>query len=195
MGKSQAKKAGASSSAQELSAYKKQETWIKWAGMAILILVLLLFLLMGYASDWWQGANKDALRQFAPTSTTGTPNDTSGQNTSSTGGGTNTTRESNSSTTTNTTTNNNTTTPAPTPTPTPTPTPQPDPSLIEILTGINTGDTIDEAIALAESKGVDVDCRTELLVIRVCDITVGDDTITIKGLVSDDIITGITDNF
>lgn len=190
MGKSQAKKVNGAQQ-KELSAYKKQEAWIKWAGLAILILVLLLFLLMGYASDWWQGANKDSLRQFTPTSATGDGAGGTDQNSTTTtpGASTNTVRETNNSTSTTTTTNNNTTTPAPTPPA------GPSQSLIEILTGINTGDTIDEAIALAESKGAEVDCRTELLILRVCDITIGDNTITVKGLLSDDIITGISDNF
>lgn len=192
MGKSQAKKVNGTQQ-KELSAYKKQEAWIKWAGLAILILVLLLFLLMGYASDWWQGANKDSLRQFAPTSATGTEaNGGPGtQDTTTTTGGSSGTTTRESTTTNNTTTNNNNTTTPPT---TP-PNTGPDPSLLEILAGINTGDTIDEAIAYAESKGADVDCRTELLILRVCDISVGDDTVTVKGLLSDDIITGISDNF
>lgn len=171
-----------------LAAYQRQQTWLKWTVVGLLMLVVLLILLLGYATDWFQGIRKDSL-QSLPTS--GQPNETTGNtaqqpaegttnNRTSTDSTTNTSRES-----TTTTTNNTTST---------TTHPAPSPSLLALYSDANAGDSLQIIIDEANSLGLDVECEDGLLGFRVC--TVRDDngtTVTIKGL--NDLITSVLNDF
>lgn len=179
--------------------YKKQAQWITWAVIAILLLILFFVLSMGYASNWWQNPTRTS--QFNPLGTdasqqAGTDAQTTG-NIGTTNTGTDTTSRTGTSSTNNTTrettsvTNNNTTITTPAP---PAPTPQPSQRLLTLNSNISTGENIDEIIGLANNLGVGVNCRIELLV-RVCDFTDGQFTITTKNLITGGGITGINLNF
>lgn len=169
---------------EELRSYKKREMWIKRAGLAVLALVVLLFLLMGVTNDWWKGAKNDSLHQFTPTSAEGsglegttTPGTTTTTNTTQPG---TTETGTNSSTTTNTsttTTNNNPAESSPTP-----------PTLVEVVQGVADGQTLDDVLARAQAGGAHASCHNELLVFRVCTITSGDDSVTVKALNSGEVV-------
>lgn len=201
-----------------INAYKRQQKWLMWAGIVILILILFLLLVAWYSYDWGNDSTKDALKQNTPTTTTkqsgsgttsgsGSATGTAGGNggsggttTTGSGGastadGTNTASTSseessstnNSSTTNNSTTTNNTTTNNNT-------ADQPE-GLLTLYADSNVGDTLDSVLSNASSLGLGTDCRIELVVVRVCDIAEGDNVVTVKSLITNDLVTSITKNF
>lgn len=182
---------------------KKEENWMKWGLFGALIIILLLLLFIGYATDWMAGLRKDS--SVTPLSSTldsttqgadagtGTGSNPTQGSTSSQGStantgtksSTDTTRSSNTST--NTTTNNTTNTTTPTPT-------TPPNSLLNLYTDSNVGTSIDDLISRANGLGVDVACADGLLVTD-CTFSVGDYKITTKSLLGTGLTTSILKNF
>jgi len=184
----------------------KRERIMKWILIGIAILLLLLILFLGYATDWLKGISKDdavgttgisaandanttpnGTAGTGSTGTNGTTNNGSTTGTSSTNttgtNSSNTSKETSStSTTTNNTTTNNTTTPTPSS------------SLLSLYTDSSVGDNISGLLDNASLLGISKTCHTEVL-IQVCDFTDGNATITTKNLLGTGIVTSITKDF
>jgi hypothetical protein len=188
----------------------KREEWMKWAIVALSVLVLFLILFFGYATDWGHGLSKDsdvdgtgtsldAAKTADGTGTGASTLGTSGSNGTSTNGSSgtssnaaktnsadNTAKESTSTSTTNnsTTTTNNTTTPT-----------TPTSGLLPLYLDTSIGDNISTVVdSLSSLPGVSQTCHNELL-IQVCDFTDGALTVTTKNLLGTGIITSIVKNF
>jgi hypothetical protein len=197
-----------------LERYKHQDTRLKWALGGAGALIVLLLLLLGFATDWTTGLRKDkTTKDGTPISSnldalrsqngTGTNGDGSG--TGSTGGtggngGSSTTPGSNTSTTTNTTTpgsstttTNNSTTTNNTTTTNPPSTPQPS-GLLSLYANSSVGDSINDILTRGSLLGISGQCHTDIL-IQVCDFVDGDATVTIKNLLGTGLVTSITKNF
>ncbi len=183
---------------------KKKENWMKWALVASLIVILLLLLFIGYATDWTTGLRKDAATTPISTdldsskSGTGSDAGTSGTGsngsggagsnggtggtggTGSTGGsGTNTTTDRSSSNTSSTTNNSSTTTNNNTTTPAPTSTPED--NLLTLFVGTNVGESIEGIIAQAQGLGIGVEC-SDVLLIKECTFTAGNTSFSTKSV-------------
>lgn len=195
-----------------IDSLRKEEKWMKWAILGALIVVLLLLLFIGYATDWMTGlkgssstplsSTLDSSSQKAGTGTTnpvaGSTNTGTTSNQGSTSGsnqrtatGTNTatdTTRSNTSTTNSSTTNNtttNTTTPAPA---------TPSNGLVSLYTDSTIGEPINNILNRAQSLGIAGTC-TDGLLITDCTFAVGDYRITTKNLLGTGIVTSILKNF
>lgn len=194
--------------AKAIQNLKKKENWMKWGLIAALIIILLLLLFIGYATDWTRGfktasdtplsTSLDSTKSGATTPTTGTsgsgggggnsgtpgtPGSNGSNGTNGTGGGRTTT---NNSTTNNSTTTNNTTTTNP---PAEAPT-----NLLDVLNNIyestGIGSNLDTIVNNAIASGIDVQCENGLL-IRTCTLSVGDQHVTIRGLLSTGLVTSV----
>lgn len=184
---------------------REKETWMKWSLIVALIIILLLLLFIGYATDWMAGLRKDSAtapgtstldssRQgsgttpssAAPTDTTSNGTSTRNNGTSSTGtnSATETSRSNTSTTTTNNSTTNNTTTPPSTP---------PD-SLLNLYADSNVGTSINDLINRANNLGISSSCNDGLLV-RECTFSVGEFTISTKNLLGTGLVTSVLKNF
>lgn len=193
-----------------MSGILARERNTKWILIGIIVLLLLLMLFVGYATDWMRGVSKDSSLDAGDTSLdatkdsatdTGTgnadtttnasegTNTTTGTNrTNSTNTGSSTNRES-TSTTTTTTTNNN---PAPNPSPTPTPTVST--GLLDLYLNSSVGDDVSSILSNAQLLGLSQECHNAVLV-QVCEFSDGNTTVTTKNLLGTGIITSITKNF
>ena len=182
---------------RELSALKKKEHWMKWGLWSSAIVILLLFLVLGYATDWTRGLRKDTDLALSDTSLdsaqqpvgtdTSTAAGTNGQNGAGTNSSDKTTASetSNTSTTTNNTTTNNSTA---------TPNEPPSNDIQTFYNGLGLGEALEAAIARAEALGLDVDC-SETIVVRTCDVSDGDSTVTLRSLMGINDITSIINDF
>lgn len=184
---------------------KKEEHLMKWIIGAAVVIILILLLLLGYATDWARGLKTatgttpiSTSQDAATTQDKGTPsgdsannsNDTtnSGKNGSNGANGTNgstssTTKETNtSSTTTNnsSTTNNNTTT-------------ESSGILDQLYNGLHVGETMDQVIADANQLGIPGNC-TDNVLLKVCTFQTDGQTVTVKSLLVNDLVTSITRN-
>ena len=207
-----------------INGYKRQQRWLMWAGIVILVLILFLLMVAWYSYGWGNDSTKDALKQNTPTTSTGTKSGTGtvsgttgtsgnggnggsggGGTSTTTGGGTTTTgttdnntntstEERSSSTNTSTTTNNSSTTNNSTTTNNNTTT-QPSNGLLSVYSDTNVGETLDSLFNRVSGLGLSANCRIELVVVKVCDVAEGDNVVTIKALVTDNLITSITRNF
>jgi hypothetical protein len=168
----------------------------RWLLIAVIVLILLLLLFFGYATDWLRGLHKDStvtpvsssLDASKDASTSADPSskesvsDTSSNGTTGKSTSTNSTsHDSTFSTTTNSTTTNNSTTP-------------PSSGILNLYGDSNAGDNIDTVLSQADQLGLTKTCHTEILV-QVCDITDGVNTITTKNLIGSGTVTSITKNF
>jgi len=183
---------------------KKEDSILKWALVAAGIIILLLILYIGYATDWIAGIKTDSSTQpiiltpnSSKTATTGT--DTSGgtgstgtsntdsSHTSTTNSGTtgtsSTTNNTTKETTTTTTTNNNTGTDS-------TLLDDASSALVKLYDGTKVGDSLDTIINKATSLGIGVDCQ-DLLLVRTCTLTAGDTKVQVRGLLSTGIVTSL----
>jgi len=176
---------------------KKEDSILKWALVAAGIIILLLILYIGYATDWTAGIKTDSSTQpiiLTPnssktaagtntdsTGSTGT-NNTSRTNTGTTG--TNSTTNNTTKETTNTTTNNNTTGTDSTILD------DASSALVKLYNGTKVGDSLDTIIDRATDLGIGVDCQ-DLLLIRTCTLTAGDSKVQVRGLLSTGIVTSI----
>lgn len=198
----------------QINTYKKQQKWLLWAGVALVILALLLLLATGYSYNWWKGSSKDSLRDFSPASTTldntgaaqetadtsaggstGGAGGSGGAGGGGTSGGTNTTTTIDRGSTNTVTNNNSSTKETVKETNTNTTTTQPSAGLLDLLADIDTGDNLDALLSRADDLSVSASCRTELLIVRVCDFEEGDFKITVKGLLTDNLVTSVVANF
>lgn len=182
---------------------KKEDSILKWALVAAGIIILLLILYIGYATDWVAGIKTDSSTQpiiLTPNSSktatdTGTSG-TGGSGTSSTGtsrtnttntgttGTNSTTNNTTKETTTTTTTNNNTTGTDSTLLD------DASSALVKLYNGAKVGDSLDTIINKATSLGIGVDCQ-DLLLIRTCTLTAGDAKVQVRGLLSTGIVTSL----
>lgn len=193
---------------QMIEQYKNQRRWITWAACIILVLLFLFTSVMGYATNWWQDPTKTSTLNATPTASTDTSGtgstDASTQNgTTTTGGSTKTNTNTNSDTThatstTNSTTSNNTTSNT-TNTSTTTNNDTTTPSKTGLITqlqqfydDLNVGGSLNDAITQAQNLGISYSCETQLLTIRVCTFTQGGQTVTLKSLLGNDSITGLS---
>lgn len=190
----------------------KKERILKWAAIGLLILLLLLFLFVGYATDWMKGVHKDSAVGTTTTpiqgsldsakgTTTGTDTpatDASGTSTTRTNSGTNTQTNNNTGTTaketnttntntsrTDTVTNNNTTTTTPA---------AAQKGILSLYANSSVGDDISQLLDSSQLLGVSKSCRNEIL-IQICEFTQDDLLITTKNLLGTGLITSITKNF
>jgi len=182
---------------------KKEDSILKWALVAAGIIILLLLLYIGYATDWIAGIKTDSSTQpiiLTPnssktatdtgtgstggtgTSSTGTSN-TSRTNTGTTG--TNSTTNNTTKETTTTTTNNNTTTGTDS-----TILDDASSALVKLYNGTKVGDSLDTIINRATDLGIGVDCQ-DLLLVRTCTLTAGDAKVQVRGLLSTGIVTSL----
>lgn len=179
---------------KQIAHYEKNQRFMKWIAIALMILLLLALLTAGYATDWTRGLNKNSGKG----TTTADGLDSAGQPTSgasgtgggsgggSNGGGDSTTTTTNSSTTTNNTTGNNP----------PSNGGGDDSTLIDELiqlyndTGI--GDNVNDLINRANSLGIDVNCSSDLLV-QDCTFSASGEQFSVRSLLGTGIITGIFD--
>jgi len=187
-----------------LDKYKRQDKRLKWAVGTAGVIIVLLILVLGFATDWTAGLRKDKTTKngvpvssaldSAHTSTSGT--DSTGTTTDT--GSTSTTTRGTTSTTTNSTTNNtttNNTTNNPNPTPTPTPTPTPSDPLLNLYANADAGNTLGSVQQLANSLGLgNGDCSTDLL-IQTCIFNNGSQNVTVKSVVGTGLVTSIVKNF
>lgn len=182
---------------------RKEENWMKWGLFGALIIILLLLLFIGYATDWMAGLRKDS--SVTPLSSTldsttqgadaGTGSGSGTGTTSNQGSTANTgtrsttdTTRSNTSTnsTTSNTTTNNTTTPPPASTP--------PSSLLNLYADSSVGTSINELLSRANSLGIATSCSDGLLV-QECTFSVGEFKITTKNLLGTGLVTSILKNF
>lgn len=175
---------------KELGRVKRYNRWLMWAGGVLAIVLLLCMLIMGYATNWWQkpvrtsqklsdsGQSSGNTDQTSPAGGSGGSTTERASETSNSSHGSTTTTNN---TTTNTTTNNNTATDSST-------------VLKKFLDELSLGQNIDEVKAEATRLGIDVDCKTELGLVEVCELSKDGQTITIKALTTNDQISGITAN-
>ena len=182
---------------------KKEDSILKWALVAAGIIILLLLLYIGYATDQIAGIKTDSSTQpiiLTPnsskaatdtdtgstggtgTSSTGTSN-TSRTNTGTTG--TNSTTNNTTKETTTTTTNNNTTTGTDS-----TILDDASSALVKLYNGTKVGDSLDTIINRATDLGIGVDCQ-DLLLVRTCTLTAGDAKVQVRGLLSTGIVTSL----
>lgn len=196
----------------------RKERLMKWLLIGVLILLLLLILFAGYATDWLKGVNKDSANDTktgisttndAATSPDGTTTGTTGgtdttgtstngtstnrsntSNTSSTGTtGTNSSNTNRESTSSTTTNNTSTTTNNNTTTPT-----TPSSGLLSLYTDSSVGDTISSILNNASLLGISKQCHNEVL-IQVCEFQEGDRIVTVKNLLGTGIVTSVLKNF
>jgi len=177
---------------------KKKETIMKWGLIAAGIIVLLLLLYIGYATDWMRGLKTSSGPQSvnpsldsatAPTSTDGvstndsttTNRTTPGGTTTTNGGSTNTTTNNNTTRENSSTTTNNTTTTTPAPSSN---------LLLDLYAATNVGDTLDTVLNDARNLGATTDCADALL-IRTCTITLGDTQVQVRGLLNTGLVTSV----
>ncbi len=179
-----------------LDKYRRQDTRLKWAISAAGIIIILLILLLGFATDWTSGLRKDKTAVGGtPLSSAldGTDNnaiDTTGSN--GTGSTSDTTHHT--TTTTNTTNTTNTTANIPT-SPSPTPdTPTPSDPLLSLYSDTSPGDSVNNTLHLASSLGLNGNCSTDLL-IQTCTFNAGSRSVTTKNLLGTGVVSGITKNF
>jgi cytoskeletal protein RodZ len=188
----------------------KNEQFMKWLLIGVIILLLLLILFAGYATDWLRGLSKDSTSgtdgvtttQDAATGAdgttgtgaTGTSTGTGSTNTSNTGStntgtkssdSSNTSKETTSTTTNNSSTTNNNTTST-----------TPSSGLLSLYSDSSVGDNVSDILKNASLLGVSQDCHDELL-IQVCDFTDGSGnlSVTTKNLLGTGILTSVTKNF
>ncbi len=182
----------------QIKKLKAREHWMKWLIGVALIAILLLLLLLGYATDWTRGLRKDDT--ITPTDLTssldsldgasaadGASGGTDGGATSSGQNTSNAIRETtnqNSTTEKTTTTTNNTTTPSA----------PPSSNLLSLYNDTGAGDNINEVIDRAEGLGVGVICEDQLL-IQVCTFSQDGNSFVTKNLLGSDTVTSILDNF
>jgi hypothetical protein len=169
---------------------RQTNRWLLWAVAIAIFLLLLLGLITGYASNWWQNPEaSDRTSQFDADDGAGGASSNGQNNGSRTS--TNTSGEESSSTTeTNTTTNNSTTTNNTDSTST-----DDSKSLLEIfLEEIAVGDNIDDVTTRANELGIGVECHNTLLAIQECEFTSGGNTVTTRNLITSNSITAILDN-
>lgn len=187
---------------------KKEDNLLKWGLLAAGIIILLLLLFIGYATDWTAGLRKQSLSDTGDISldtaktptgtgtpaTSTTPNgggtgtsstNTTGNRSQSTNNGTtatDTTRDSSTSNT-STTTNNSSTTTNNTTT---------DSSNIlrDLYESINVGENLETVLNRALGLGAIVNCK-EVILLKECTITLGNSSIEIKSLLSTGLITSI----
>lgn len=178
---------------------KKEDSILKWALVAAGIIILLLLLYIGYATDWIAGIKTDSSTQpiiLTPNSsktatgtdttgsTSGTGTNSTGTNTTNTGTtGTNSTTNNTSKETTTTTTTTNNSNGA-------TVVDNVSDALLKLYDGTKVGDTLDDVINRATNLGIGVDCQ-DLLLVRTCTLTAGDSKVQVRGLLSTGIVTSI----
>lgn len=179
---------------------KKKETLMKWGLIAAGIIILLLLLWLGYATDWARGLKKDSdnkpINSSLDSDTSGagagtgatTPTGTNNtRTTDSTNGRQNTTTTNNSTTdrttTNNTTTNNNSTTPAEAPTTLAD-------AVLEIYNSTGVGETLDDVLTRLRNVGATVEC-SDLLLIRTCNVSGGGISIQVRGLITTGDVTSL----
>lgn len=180
---------------------KKEDSILKWALVAAGIIILLLLLYIGYATDWIAGIKTDSSTQpiiLTPNSSktatdTGTGS-TGGTGTNSTGTS-NTSRTSTGTTGTDSTTNNTTKETTTTTTNNTTGTDSTilddaSSALVKLYNGTKVGDSLDTIINRATDLGIGVDCQ-DLLLVRTCTLTAGDSKVQVRGLLSTGIVTSL----
>lgn len=197
---------------------RKEDNLMKWGLFAALIVVLLLLLFIGYATDWTAGMKNGSTplsstldsssRQAGSStpSTTGTGADTNTTGTTNTGStgttntgstsnqrtntGTSSTNDTNrSSTTTNNTTTTNTTTTTP-----PTVPATPPPGLLSLYADSSIGQPLTSLLSRATSAGISASC-TDGLLVTDCVFAVGEYKITTKSLLGTGLLTSVLKNF
>jgi len=203
-----------------ISKMNNREQIMKWALIILAVILLLLVLFAGYATDWMRGLNKDS-NSVSPTSsqmngasgrtTTGATGSGSSTTTSNNGGSTdasktgatsgsttNTSGTKNTSSTTNNSSKESTSTSSNTSmTDTTTnnnTTTQPSSGLLSLYADSSVGSNISSLLNNASLLGISKNCRNEIL-IQVCDFTDGNATVTSKNLLGTGIVTSITKDF
>ncbi|HSX06515.1 MAG TPA: hypothetical protein VLG92_02240 [Candidatus Saccharimonadia bacterium] len=181
-----------------LDKYKRQDKRLKWVVSIASVVIVLLIILLGFATDWTRGLRKDktTLGNTPIASTLGSTSDTA-LNTAGTSGTTNSgstsdTTHHTTSTTTNTTTNNTTTSTTPPNPGSGTPT-SPDP-LLSLYSDTAPGDSVNNTIHLASSLGLGSDCSTDVL-IQTCTFNAGSRSVTTKNLLGTGLVSSVTKNF
>jgi hypothetical protein len=176
---------------------KKEDSILKWALVAAGIIILLLLLYIGYATDWIAGIKTDSSTQpiiLTPNSSktatgtdTGSTGGTGTNNTSRTNTGTtgtnSTTNNTTKETTTTTTTNNTTGTDS-------TVLDDTSSALVKLYNGTKVGDSLDTIINRATDLGIGVDCQ-DMLLVRTCTLTAGDSKVQVRGLLSTGTVTSL----
>lgn len=196
-GKSKAKRSNAelkqieqkqASQQKQIAAYEKNQRFIKWIAIALLILLLLALLAAGYATDWTRGLNKDSGNG---TTTSGSLN-SAGQPAGTTGGtaggsGGNGSNGGGTTTTTNNSTTTNTTNPQSS---------SDNDTLLDELTELygesGTGGNVNNLIERANSMGIDVDCNSDVIT-RDCTFSADGQSFSVRSLLGTGLITGVLD--
>lgn len=176
---------------------KNREHWLKWGLGVALILVVLLFLLLGFATDWTRGLRRDS--RFTSSSLPDSPDSltsTAGVEESSDGAGggttsTGTTRGSTRNQSSNNSTSEKTTIHTSTNTAT---TSQPPSELSTLYEMTKIGDDIDKVRDQANQAGVNSICENNL-VIQTCTFSQGSSSFTTRNILGTNAITSVTDNF
>ncbi len=183
---------------EQIKKLRGKERWMKRGIIASLGSILLLLLLLGYATDWTRGLRKDnttplsssldSLDTATEASGTSGPDGGSGGGTRSTTGASAGRESTTSSTDRSVSTTNNTTTTA-NPTPNPAPAPQPS-ALLQLYSDYSAGDNINEIIDRAGQLGITVECGNDLI-FQTCTLTQDGVSLQTKNLLGTNILTSM----
>lgn len=182
---------------RELNVLKHKEQLMKYGLWGAGIVILLLLLVLGWATDWTKGLHKDS--SVTPNSSLDASKSTEGSasgdaGTASETGTNNTATETGGGTTTDRTTTNNSTTTTNNTTTTTDNTSQPSNGLLSLYSDSNAGRSVNEIIDQAQELGITTECHTEI-VVQVCTFIQDGYTIVTKNISGIDGITSITKNF